>query len=983
MLTELSRLKVTFGLFDIKGRLPLTQITLRSMRKVSSISVFTLLLSLLVPQPAYAITHVVSTFSELQTAFSQAADGDVIEFAADIVTANNNSTLTTAKDITIDGKGYKWTVARTGITDGGLVNSNPTDSGLVAFQTGADAVLKNLSMYGGGDGSNEYVVRVYSGVNLQILDSSIERGANGAIGNQGNVYFENVRMVRNSKFSAGAFNNFAGGTMVIVNSTFAENRSTDSNSGGGAGINAGTMWVVNSTFANNFSVGRGSAIFNNAGTLYLSHSTFVGNLGKGTNACGAIANHNGGSAKINSSLFAYNYEVISSAYTLIDVGNLVGTPCAGATVEVSNSMVHSADQTWLDSKGSANSTYSANPNGSDDTLFSGGALVTPTGYNGEQITSPNAKIFRPNLIVQAGLPVAVLKENNTTPNLSSAAPVYFNANGASTILGYWDGTQWLAMSGTIPGGVTSAADANLLTDQVGVTYLPSAAVGATELRSAATYSVMAVKQTGGDVTGASIYGDSYPANTRIEVSAIPSTGYVFDEWQISLASGATLQSQDNPVAFNLTSNSVITPVFAVAPANTYQVTYAGNGATAGSAPSAVTLDNTSGFDHTVQGNTGALERLGFEFDGWNTFANGAGTDYQAGAVISSISANITLYAQWAPVATVTITYDGNFNDTGSSPTAVVVNVNSTVTVAGNSGSLQKTGFQFDGWNSAANGTGTNYAAGDTFTASGATTLYAKWTQLFTITYDGNGSTSGTTPSAQTGAGSITLAGNPGSLERTGHDFLGWSTSNTATSAIVGAYSLVANVTLYAVWELRPATSQSSASRPYEGPLNLSHGESSEFCSEASVIVSGERLATIESVTVGDVEVPHEMLGDGTLRYSLAGIKPGGYQVRFSVPVSSLVLTSQIQVTDCEIPVVDTGLRGKVNVGSFNGKLVVYALNLDGSRITWKVGGIWGQDFADGNVLNRFDRLTPRKGVTVKVDIYVDGVKRLTKSVLTR
>jgi hypothetical protein len=74
---------------------------------------------------------------------------------------------------------------------------------------------------------------------------------------------------------------------------------------------------------------------------------------------------------------------------------------------------------------------------------------------------------------------------------------------------------------------------------------------------------------------------------------------------------------------------------------------------------------------------------------------------------------------------------------------------------------------------------------------------------------------------------------------------------------------------------------------------------------------------------------------------------------------------------------------KVNVGSFNGKLVVYALNLDGSRITWKVGGIWGQDMASGNQLNRFDRLTPRKGVTVKVDIYVNGVKRMTKNVLTR
>ena len=75
--------------------------------------------------------------------------------------------------------------------------------------------------------------------------------------------------------------------------------------------------------------------------------------------------------------------------------------------------------------------------------------------------------------------------------------------------------------------------------------------------------------------------------------------------------------------------------------------------------------------------------------------------------------------------------------------------------------------------------------------------------------------------------------------------------------------------------------------------------------------------------------------------------------------------------------------GTVNVGSFNGKLVVYAKNLDGKRISWKVGGNWGKAVAVGNTLNRFDRLTPRKGVTLTVDIYVDGVKTLTKSVVTR
>ena len=76
------------------------------------------------------------------------------------------------------------------------------------------------------------------------------------------------------------------------------------------------------------------------------------------------------------------------------------------------------------------------------------------------------------------------------------------------------------------------------------------------------------------------------------------------------------------------------------------------------------------------------------------------------------------------------------------------------------------------------------------------------------------------------------------------------------------------------------------------------------------------------------------------------------------------------------------VTGKVNVGSFNGKLVVYASGLQGSTISWKVGGVWGKQVATSNFA-RFDRPTPRRGVTVTVDIYVNGVKQLTKSVVTR
>ena len=74
--------------------------------------------------------------------------------------------------------------------------------------------------------------------------------------------------------------------------------------------------------------------------------------------------------------------------------------------------------------------------------------------------------------------------------------------------------------------------------------------------------------------------------------------------------------------------------------------------------------------------------------------------------------------------------------------------------------------------------------------------------------------------------------------------------------------------------------------------------------------------------------------------------------------------------------------GTVNVGSFSGKLVVYASGLVGKKISWKVGGKWGTGTAT-KTLSTFSRPTGGAGKTVSVEIYVDGVKTLTKSVVTK
>ena len=50
------------------------------------------------------------------------------------------------------------------------------------------------------------------------------------------------------------------------------------------------------------------------------------------------------------------------------------------------------------------------------------------------------------------------------------------------------------------------------------------------------------------------------------------------------------------------------------------------------------------------------------------------------------------------------------------------------------------GYSFNGWNTQADGLGTNYADGATYAFAADITLYAKWTALptHTVTFDANG-----------------------------------------------------------------------------------------------------------------------------------------------------------------------------------------------------------------------------------------------------
>ena len=197
-------------------------------------------------------------------------------------------------------------------------------------------------------------------------------------------------------------------------------------------------------------------------------------------------------------------------------------------------------------------------------------------------------------------------------------------------------------------------------------------------------------------------------------------------------------------------------------------------------------------------------RTGYTFNGWYTAASGGTKVGNAGASYTP-TANITIYAQWT-VIKYTISYNANGGDASSVPDSQTKAYNEsgfnlsskvptkakgtttyTVTYNANGGSVgtasatatKTTTYPFSKWNTAANGSGTNYAAGASYTATASATMYAQWTSSASTT-------------------SVTLP----TPSRTGYAFSGWYTAASGGTKIGNAgasYTPTATITLYAQW----------------------------------------------------------------------------------------------------------------------------------------------------------------------------------------
>ncbi len=159
----------------------------------------------------------------------------------------------------------------------------------------------------------------------------------------------------------------------------------------------------------------------------------------------------------------------------------------------------------------------------------------------------------------------------------------------------------------------------------------------------------------------------------------------------------------------------------------------------------------------------------------------------------STGSNGYLNDLWAFSDVHTVTFNANGGSGSMSPQ--VNNLPTALTA----NAFTRTGYSFSGWNTQANGSGTAYADGATYSFAADVTLYAQWTvNNYTVSFDAQGGSP--TPGNQTVAygGLVT---DPGAPTRTGYTFNGWFTASSGGSQWNFASDTMgaADMTLYAQW----------------------------------------------------------------------------------------------------------------------------------------------------------------------------------------
>jgi uncharacterized repeat protein (TIGR02543 family) len=286
------------------------------------------------------------------------------------------------------------------------------------------------------------------------------------------------------------------------------------------------------------------------------------------------------------------------------------------------------------------------------------------------------------------------------------------------------------------------------------------------------------------------------AAATLRSNAFSRTGFAFDGWATS-PGGSIAYSEGSSYPFNTPNRSATLYARWVALPGYEIVDFAPNGGTGSMSLQSVVNGGTVTFAPN------RFSREGHTFIGWNTAADGTGTEFPDGQSIS-LNSSFTLYAQWIEDSTIqnqTVTFMPNLGTGSMDPQTVFGRTALT------SNTFTRENAIFTGWNTQEDGLGIGYADNSQIFIQQEVTLYAQWLVLgantVALEFRANGG-SGSPIAPLTGSPetTVTLPGN--TFSRPGFEFVGWNTDVAGGLATrlqpESSYSLSSeNAVLYAEW----------------------------------------------------------------------------------------------------------------------------------------------------------------------------------------
>ena len=221
------------------------------------------------------------------------------------------------------------------------------------------------------------------------------------------------------------------------------------------------------------------------------------------------------------------------------------------------------------------------------------------------------------------------------------------------------------------------------------------------------------------------------------------------------------------------------------------------------------------------------------------------------------------------------------------------------------------------------------------------------------------------------------------------DYSGYAVAlnSDGTRVAIGAYKNDGNgsdsghVRLYSIVFQAPAAPAAPA--PYSGPLPTNYSDRTPSIGD-EVIISGRRMNLVTSCTIdGVTAVMSNQSADSFTIVIPIGITSGLKDLVMTGPAGKLTAQGALTIQE-SIPeiIIEAPVPSKLNAGSFNGYVAVYAKGHKGKTLSWKIAGKWFKTTITSDY-QVFQRRTAAVGLDVDVHLYIDGEKQSTMAVRTR